>query len=97
MTLNKRKPAYTVWAKREDMVERGMAISLPWFAFVNISFALMILFRRALFTDADTLYQAEKSLLLSIDSAVIGIVLISVVLIFSPRRKSWLYQGCWRC
>lgn len=93
MTPNNRKPAYTIWAKREDMVERGMAISLPWFAFVNISFALMILFRRALFTDADTLYQAKISLLQSIDSAVMGIVLISVILIFSPRRKSWLNQG----
>lgn len=93
MTPNNRKSSWTVWAKREDMVERGIAISLPWFAFVNISFALMILFRNALFNDAETLYQAKKILLHSIDGAVLGIILISAILIFSPRRKSWLYQG----
>ncbi|SQB39788.1 Uncharacterised protein [Citrobacter koseri] len=51
MAQDNRKAKHTIWTTREDMVRRGMILSLPWFAFVNISFALMIFFRDALFHD----------------------------------------------
>lgn len=44
------------------MVIRGMTISLPWFAFINVSFALIILLRRVLFNDLTPPWLNEKAL-----------------------------------
>ncbi|MBD8182316.1 membrane-associated sensor domain-containing protein [Pantoea agglomerans] len=35
------------------MVRQALSASLPWFAFVNASFALIILFRHVLIRDFD--------------------------------------------
>lgn len=37
------------------MVVHGLAVNLPWLAFVNASFALMVLLRNSLFGHIDAL------------------------------------------
>lgn len=93
MAQDNRKAKHTIWTTREDMVRRGMALSLPWFAFVNISFALMIFFRDALFHDTHARYLAEMRIVRTIDDAVIGIMLVCALLLITSRRQSWLTQG----
>ncbi|HHV1712096.1 TPA: membrane-associated sensor domain-containing protein [Escherichia coli] len=70
------------------MVIRGMTISLPWFAFINVSFALIILLRRVLFNDLTPPWLNEKSLIHSIDISATGILLICSGLLLIPRQKT---------
>ncbi|ECF2386041.1 GGDEF domain-containing protein, partial [Salmonella enterica subsp. enterica serovar Weltevreden] len=37
-----------IWQDHKDMVTQALRVSIPWFTFVNISFALIILFRHIL-------------------------------------------------
>jgi hypothetical protein len=48
-------PELATWPTRKSMVRHGLAMNLPWLAFVNVSFALMLLLRNVLFGDVDTL------------------------------------------
>lgn len=51
--LNPRKDRAMLWANRENVQKHALSRSMPWLAFVNISFALMIVFRNVLFTEFD--------------------------------------------
>jgi hypothetical protein len=59
------------------MVRHGLAMNLPWLAFVNVSFALMLLLRNVLFGDVDTLLGTTKHLALMVDTSMLGIIIIS--------------------
>ncbi|WP_260864497.1 diguanylate cyclase [Citrobacter sp. Marseille-Q6884] len=58
------------------MIARGLAISLPWFALVNISFALMVLLRNDLFDHIDGQYQLADIDAYLLDGAMISIILL---------------------
>lgn len=60
--MAERRKTHHSWKTRRDMVIRGMTISLPWFAFINVSFALIILLRRVLFNDLTPPWLNEKAL-----------------------------------
>jgi len=66
------------WPTREAMVQHGMAMNLPWLAFVNISFALIVLLRNVLFDDVDTLYQTERGFSLLVDASMLGVMALSL-------------------
>lgn len=83
----RRKPHHS-WQTRRDMVIRGMTISLPWFAFINVSFALMILLRHVLFNDLTPPWLNEKNLIHSIDISAMGILLICSGLLLIPRQNA---------
>lgn len=78
------------------MVIRGMTISLPWFAFINVSFALIILLRRVLFNDLTPPWLNEKSLIHSIDISATGILLICSGLLLI-LGKNITYPGAISC
>ncbi len=48
-------PEPATWPTRKSMVAHGLAVNLPWLAFVNASFALMVLLRNSLFGHIDAL------------------------------------------
>lgn len=49
MLTNKRERARqqraALWATRDNVQRHALSMSMPWLAFVNIAFALMIFFR----------------------------------------------------
>jgi hypothetical protein len=59
-------PDLATWPTRKSMVRHGLAMNLPWLAFVNVSFALMLLLRNVLFGDVDTLIGTTKHLALMV-------------------------------
>ena len=76
---------------RRDLVARGLAISLPWFTLVNVSFALMVLLRNPLFHQIDLQYHLGARFSLLIDGAMIGIiVLFALALTLAWRRANAL-------
>lgn len=62
------------------------AMNLPWLAFVNASFALMILLRNSLFGQIDTLLHVSPPLTQMIDASMLGVVILSVALVIMARR-----------
>jgi len=79
-------PDLTSWPNREAMVARGLAMNLPWLAFVNVSFALMILLRNSLFNNIDALYQMTPRASLLINSAMLSIILLAAVMVLMALR-----------
>ena len=76
---------------RRDFLARGLAISLPWFTLVNISFALMILLRNPLFNEIDLQYHLVPGIGLLLDGAMISIIpLFAVALFLALRRQRGL-------
>jgi len=74
------------WPTRKSMVRHGLSMNLPWLAFVNASFALMILLRNVLFGNIDTLTGATKRLTLMVDTSMLGVVILSAALIVMAWR-----------
>ena len=72
---------------RRDFLTRGLAISLPWFTLVNISFALMILLRNPLFNEIDLQYHLVPGLGLVLDGAMISIIPLFAVALFLALRR----------
>lgn len=72
---------------RGDFLARGLAISLPWFTLVNISFALMILLRNPLFNEIDLQYHLVPGLGLVLDGAMISIIPLFAVALFLALRR----------
>lgn len=81
-TLNKEK----VWQDQKDMVRQALSASLPWFAFVNASFALIILFRHVLIRDFDRSPGAHTEILPLIDLTAGAIIALSLLLLLLAYR-----------
>ena len=62
-------------------------MNLPWLAFVNVSFALMILLRNVLFQDSDTLYPIPLHLTRIVDASMFGIIMLSAALIIMAWQR----------
>lgn len=76
---------------RSDMVTRGLAISIPWLALVNIGFALLVLLRNWLFNDIDQLYHIDVTRAWTIDLLMLAtIALFSLSLLLVWRKKRGL-------
>lgn len=68
------------------MVVHGLAVNLPWLAFVNASFALMVLLRNSLFGHIDALLHISPPLRQMIDASMLGVVILSVALVIMAWR-----------
>lgn len=79
-------PDLATWPTRKSMVRHGLAMNLPWLAFVNVSFALMLLLRNVLFGDVDTLLRTTQHLALMVDTSMLGIIIISAALLIMAWR-----------
>lgn len=69
------------------MVMHGLAMNLPWLAFVNISFAVMILLRHVLLNTSDPLYPHSPQLTRMVDASMLGIIILSAALILMAWRR----------
>lgn len=69
------------------MVRQALSTSLPWFAFVNVSFALIILFRHVLIRDFDRSISAHAEILPLIDLAAGAIITLTLLLLFIVYRR----------
>ena len=81
-------PNLPSWPTREAMVARGLAINLPWLAFVNISFALMILLRDILFHDLPETSRVSTRLMDTVDVAMGVIILLAVATVILSWRTT---------
>jgi chromate transport protein ChrA len=61
------------------MVMHGLAMNLPWLAFVNVSFAVMILLRHVLLKASDPLYPHIPQLTTLVDASMLGIIILCCV------------------
>lgn len=87
--MEKRHPATpepATWPTRKSMVVHGLAVNLPWLAFVNASFALMVLLRNSLFGHIDALLHISPPLRQMIDASMLGVVILSVALVIMAWR-----------
>ncbi|WP_234111848.1 GGDEF domain-containing protein [Enterobacter hormaechei] len=87
--MEKRHPATpepAIWPTRKSMVVHGLAVNLPWLAFVNASFALMVLLRNSLFGHIDALLHITPPLRQMIDASMLGVVILSVALVIMAWR-----------
>lgn len=74
---------------RTDMVTRGLAISIPWLALVNVGFALLVLLRNQLFRQIDSFYQisaASAQMLDLLMLVVIALFAFSLLLVWRKMR-----------
>lgn len=88
--MEKRKkptPERATWPTRQAMVMHGLALNLPWLAFVNISFAVMILLRHVLLKTNDALYPHSPQLAKMVDASMLGIIILSGALILMAWRR----------
>ena len=69
------------------MVHHGLAMNLPWLAFVNVSFALMILLRHILLENSAVLYPGSQHLTRIVDASMLGIIILSAALILMAWRR----------
>lgn len=76
------------WQSRRDMVSHAMSISINWFIFVNISFALMIYWRNVLFNDFDRSLHVTLGFTAIIDRTMVGIIIGSLLLMLLIRKLS---------
>lgn len=72
-----------VWQDHKDMVRQALRVSIPWFTFVNISFALIILFRHILISDFDKSISAQTGILPLIDDIMGSIIVFSFLILLS--------------
>ncbi|MDW3562548.1 GGDEF domain-containing protein [Enterobacter cloacae] len=88
--MEKRKnltPERATWPTRQAMVHHGLAMNLPWLAFVNVSFALMILLRHVLLENSVFLYPGSQHLTRVVDASMLGIIILSAALILMAWRR----------
>ncbi len=74
---------------RRDMVTRGLTLSMPWLALVNIGFALMVLLRNGLFDGIDALYQVNAFSARMIDWLMLAVIVLfslSLLLVWQKKR-----------
>ncbi|EAA7606642.1 GGDEF domain-containing protein [Salmonella enterica subsp. enterica] len=75
-----------VWQDHKDMVRQALRVSIPWFTFVNISFALLILFRHILIRDIDQSIITQAERLPLIDNITGGIIVFSALILLFVYR-----------
>lgn len=75
-----------VWQDRNDMVRQALSVSIPWFTFVNVSFALIIIFRNVLINDFDLSIHSQAEILPLINVIAGGILSLSLLLTFVIYR-----------
>ncbi|ECG3801144.1 GGDEF domain-containing protein, partial [Salmonella enterica subsp. enterica serovar Agbeni] len=84
-----------VWQDHKDMVRQALHVSIPWFTFVNISFALIILFRHILISDFDKSISAQTGILPLIDDIMGSIIVFSfLILLFIYRLPTRFTPLC---
>ncbi|MGL0442855.1 membrane-associated sensor domain-containing protein [Salmonella enterica subsp. enterica] len=77
------------------MVTQALRVSIPWFTFVNISFALIILFRHILISDFDKSISAQTGILPLIDDIMGSIIVFSfLILLFIYRLPARFTPLC---
>ncbi|MEH0885320.1 membrane-associated sensor domain-containing protein [Enterobacter sp. UNJFSC 003] len=79
-------PGLATWPTRKSMVRHGLAMNLPWLAFVNVSFALMLLLRNVLFANIDGQIGATPYLTRIVDTSMLGVIILSAALIVMAWR-----------
>jgi len=68
------------------MVRQALSVSIPWFTFVHVSFALIILFRNVLISNFDRSIGAHLEILPFIDEITGGIIALSLLLVLFIYR-----------
>lgn len=98
MLKNKRERARqqrtALWATRDDVQRHALSMSLPWLAFVNIAFALMIFSRNFIFTYFDKKLLTHQAVIPYIEIALIAVIIISAILVIiavTPRLAQGRY------
>lgn len=98
MLTNKRERARqqrtALWATRDDVQRHALSMSLPWLAFVNIAFALMIFSRNFIFTYFDKKLLTHQAVIPCIEIALIAVIIISAILVIiaiTPRLAQGRY------
>ena len=98
MLTNKRERARqqraALWATRDNVQRHALSMSMPWLAFVNIAFALMIFFRNFIFTYFDKRLLTHRAVIPYIEAALIAVIIISAILVIialTPRPEQGRY------
>lgn len=98
MLTNKRERARqqrtALWGTRDDVQRHALSMSLPWLAFVNIAFALMIFSRNFIFTYFDKKLLTHQAVIPYIEIALIAVIIISAILVIiaiTPRLAQGRY------
>ncbi|HBX3361571.1 TPA: GGDEF domain-containing protein [Klebsiella pneumoniae] len=98
MLTNKRERARqqraALWATRDNVQRHTLSMSMPWLAFVNIAFALMIFFRNLIFTYFDKRLLTHRAVIPYIEAALIAVIIISAILVIialTPRLAQGRY------
>ncbi|EPF0314074.1 membrane-associated sensor domain-containing protein [Enterobacter chuandaensis] len=79
-------PELATWPSRKSMVLHGLETNLSWLAFVNFSFALMVLLRNVLFGNIDNLLHVEPHLRFMVDASMLGVIILSAALTLMAWR-----------
>ncbi|HFK6575437.1 TPA: GGDEF domain-containing protein [Klebsiella pneumoniae] len=98
MLTNKRERARqqraALWATRDNVQRHALSMSMPWLAFVNIAFALMIFFRNLIFTYFEKRLLTHRAVIPYIEAALIAVIIISAILVIialTPRLAQGRY------
>ncbi|MFP8507932.1 GGDEF domain-containing protein [Klebsiella sp. 2HUAk32cef] len=98
MLTNKRERARqqraALWATRDNVQRHALSMSMPWLAFVNIAFALMIFFLNFIFTYFDKRLLTHRAVIPYIEAALIAVIIISAILAIialTPRLAQGRY------
>ena len=98
MLTNKRERARqqraALWATKDNVQRHALSMSMPWLAFVNIAFALMIFFRNFIFTYFDKRLLTHRAVIPYIETALIAVIIISAILVIiavTPRLAQGRY------
>lgn len=75
-----------VWLDRKDMISQALHVSIPWFTFVNVSFALIIYFRNLLISGFDRSISVQAEILPLINGIAVCIIAISFLLVLFIYR-----------
>ena len=70
-----RQQRAALWATRDNVQRHALSMSMPWLAFVNIAFALMIFFRNFIFTYFDKRLLTHRAVIPYIEAALIAVIL----------------------
>lgn len=98
MLTNKRERARqqraALWATKDNVQRHALSMSMPWLAFVNIAFALMIFFLNFIFTYFDKKLLTHRAVIPYIEVALIAVIIISAILVIiavTPRLAQGRY------